>query len=124
MDESHLPKVSCKLPKPIQVSSLQASRNTAGHQTQQQQDAQLAVRGRQAKRTPGQGGDDEDAHERRFKRCRPLSPAPSVAGELPIRLLACPFNKSNPQRYSDRNNREMEYRGCSSCYITSIPRLK
>jgi len=40
------------------------------------------------------------------------------------RLLACPFYKYDRRRYSEFNHLEREYRGCSSVYMTSIPRLK
>jgi hypothetical protein len=40
------------------------------------------------------------------------------------RLLACPFHKMNPIRYSGLNEREKEYRKCSSGYWPDIPRLK
>jgi hypothetical protein len=43
-----------------------------------------------------------------------------------VRLLACPFQKYDPHRYSERNMdvREKSYRGCSSCYLLDISRLK
>lgn len=44
--------------------------------------------------------------------------------ELKDKLLACPYSKVDPQRYSNRNLVEMGYRGCSSCWLTDIPRLK
>ncbi|ETI24200.1 hypothetical protein G647_03569 [Cladophialophora carrionii CBS 160.54] len=40
------------------------------------------------------------------------------------KLLACPFSKFDPARYSELNTTELQYRGCSSCYLTTIPRLK
>jgi hypothetical protein len=40
------------------------------------------------------------------------------------RLLACPFHKMNPIRYSGLNEREKEYRKCSSGYWPEISRLK
>jgi hypothetical protein len=40
------------------------------------------------------------------------------------RLLACPYCKFDPIRYSEANVEEKNYRGCSSCYLTSISRLK
>jgi hypothetical protein len=40
------------------------------------------------------------------------------------RLLACPFHKMNPIRYSGLNEREKEYRTCSSGYWPGISRLK
>lgn len=40
------------------------------------------------------------------------------------KLLACPYSKFDPARYSELNTIEMQYRGCSSCFLTTIPRLK
>jgi hypothetical protein len=40
------------------------------------------------------------------------------------RLLACPYCKYDPARYSERNITEKNYRGCSSMYLTTISRLK
>ena len=40
------------------------------------------------------------------------------------KLLACPYSKYDPARYSERNTLEMQYRGCSSCFLTTVPRLK
>ncbi|KIW14600.1 hypothetical protein PV08_07384 [Exophiala spinifera] len=40
------------------------------------------------------------------------------------KLLACPYAKFDPARYSERNTTEIQYRGCSSCFLTTIPRLK
>jgi hypothetical protein len=38
--------------------------------------------------------------------------------------LACPYWKHDPERYSERNLNEKPYRGCASCYTTTISRLK
>ena len=40
------------------------------------------------------------------------------------RLLACPYSKYDPVRYSETNADEKQYRGCSSCYLVDISRLK
>lgn len=40
------------------------------------------------------------------------------------KLLACPYSKFDPQRYSERNEREKNYRGCSSCFLKDVARLK
>ncbi|KIW68153.1 hypothetical protein PV04_04119 [Phialophora macrospora] len=40
------------------------------------------------------------------------------------KLLACPYSKFDPARYSELNTTELQYRGCSSCFLTTIPRLK
>lgn len=39
-------------------------------------------------------------------------------------LLACPFNKCDPVRYSELNVNEKEYRGCASVYLSDVSRLK
>ena len=41
-----------------------------------------------------------------------------------LRLLACPFTKVDPIRYSDANVREKQYRGCKTCFLSDIPRVK
>jgi hypothetical protein len=40
------------------------------------------------------------------------------------KLLACPYFKYDPTRYSERNILEKTYRGCSSCFLKDISRLK
>jgi hypothetical protein len=50
-------------------------------------------------------------------------PTPSVSSEE-VSLLACPFYKNDPLRYSEVNHLEKDYRGCSGAYLTSISRLK
>jgi hypothetical protein len=40
------------------------------------------------------------------------------------RLLACPYCKFDPIRYSELNIAEKHYRGCSSSFLTTISRLK
>ena len=40
------------------------------------------------------------------------------------RVLACPYSKFDPQRYSTFNLREKPYRRCSSMYLINISRLK
>jgi hypothetical protein len=48
---------------------------------------------------------------------------PSVSSEE-ASLLACPFYKYDPLRYSEVNHLEKDYRGCSGAYLTGISRLK
>jgi hypothetical protein len=40
------------------------------------------------------------------------------------RILACPYSKYNIYRYSEMNVTEKSYRGCTSCFLTDISRLK
>jgi hypothetical protein len=58
------------------------------------------------------------------KRQRRVAHATGDGAQGPGRLLACPFYKYDCRRYSEFNHLEKEYRGCSSVYMTSIPRLK
>jgi hypothetical protein len=71
------------------------------------------------------GGDQESADssgDDGHKRQRRVTHA--TVDRVQARLLACPFYKYDRRRYSSFNHLEKEYRGCSSVYITSIPRLK
>ena len=63
-------------------------------------------------------GDGSGADGR--KRAKPTS---SVSSEE-VSLLACPFYKNDPLRYSEVNHLEKDYRGCSGAYLTGISRLK
>jgi hypothetical protein len=69
----------------------------------------------------GQDGDknnEEDQSQKRRRQKCALNPNRTV------RLLACPYQKHDPQRYSETNVAEMSYRGCASCYLPDISRLK
>lgn len=63
---------------------------------------------------------NEDSQRPVLKRKRKTAPAISLDG----RLLACPYCKYDPIRYSERNQEEKEYRRCASSYLTAISRLK
>ena len=67
-------------------------------------------------------GEDEDEDEFNRERKRTRTNPPSLNNEIP--LLACPFYKHDPPRYSEVNINEKDYRGCSSVYLTDISRLK
>jgi hypothetical protein len=41
-----------------------------------------------------------------------------------VRILACPYFKLDPARYSEANTLEKNYRGCSSVYLRDIARVK
>lgn len=61
--------------------------------------------------------DPEDHGQKRGKRNRSHS-------DSNVPLLACPFSKYDPLRYSEVNIAEREYRGCSTPCLTDISRLK
>jgi hypothetical protein len=66
---------------------------------------------------------DEDEGEGSRRRKVPRTPDTSQPGSG-AKLLACPFTKFDSRRYSERNELEKNYRGCSSCYLRDIARLK
>jgi hypothetical protein len=89
------------------------------HQSRGGPSAPRSVRGRVAKRgRKSTDADDSGDHGR--KRGRPNR---NYSGGDVI-LLACPFSKFDPLRYSDVNFIEREYRGCSTPCLTDISRLK
>jgi hypothetical protein len=83
--------------------------------------ASLSQKGTKRKRKKD---DDDKANEKGRNSGRDLGD--STTYDTSIRLLACPFQKYDPHRYSERNMdvREKSYRGCSSCYLLDISRLK
>lgn len=68
----------------------------------------------------GEQGNDED-DERPVR--RPKIPVEYKAAD-DGKLLACPYSKFDSTRYSELNMTEQQYRGCSSCFLTTIPRMK
>lgn len=66
---------------------------------------------------------DDPSDQPQKRRRRQLNHDPEEDSSC-LRLLACPYQKYDPQRYSERNVLEKEYRGCASCFITDINRLK
>ncbi|KIW81314.1 hypothetical protein Z517_04339 [Fonsecaea pedrosoi CBS 271.37] len=62
---------------------------------------------------------EDESRDRKVPRTSDVSPTGTDS-----RLLACPYSKFDPARYSERNEHEQNYRGCSSCFLKDIPRLK
>lgn len=67
--------------------------------------------------------DEEDSRKQKKKPPNPGNSGPSPVSEVTT-LLACPYYKHDPLRYSSHNVREKEYRGCASSFLRDIPRLK
>jgi hypothetical protein len=69
---------------------------------------------------------DESDHEGddQSRRRRRKTQKANDSSTRPPRLLACPFYKLNPIRYSGLNQREREYRKCASGTWPDISRLK
>lgn len=63
---------------------------------------------------------DNEEEDHPSKKARSLA-EPSSPAE---KLLACPYWKYDPTRYSPANTSEKKYRGCSSVYLRDIARLK
>lgn len=78
-----------------------------------------SVRGKSRREDDGSPSDnDEEEHPSKKARS-------SSEGSLPTeKLLACPYWKYDPTRYSPVNTSEKKYRGCSSVYLRDIARLK
>lgn len=96
-----------------------ASKNALG------QRARLSRAGGALSRARDEDGSDDDEANKRSRKRRRRSHEPNPSELAPnLRLLACPYQKYDPGRYSERNVVEKEYRGCASCYISDISRLK
>ena len=67
----------------------------------------------------GDDGGEESNDDNNLKRRKQVSQS-----SMSQRLLACPYSKFDPARYSERNQHEKQYRGCSGRYLTDISRLK
>jgi hypothetical protein len=95
-----------------------------GSQTASYPSKQNFVASSHAARVSKRAGDGDDADDQPRKRRRQnAKPTPDTADPI-VRLLACPYQKHDPRRYSEANLAEKEYRGCASCYILDISRLK
>lgn len=74
------------------------------------------------KRARANSDDEDDGSDRRKgTRKQQFYPDSEYAAK---KVFACPFSKHDPSRYSERNTVEKNYRGCSSCFLTDIPRVK
>jgi hypothetical protein len=73
------------------------------------------------KRHHDEDDDDDQSQDKGGKRQRLGSFDTEM---LDGKLLACPYFKYDPMRYSERNVLEKSYRGCSSCFLKDISRLK
>jgi hypothetical protein len=67
---------------------------------------------------------DEDHEDQQRQPTRKKLRHTDTSISIDGRLLACPYCKYDPTRYSERNIEEKNYRGCSSIYLTSISRVK
>ena len=77
------------------------------------------------KRNADRGSDDSENGEEENRKRRRKAKGPSLLPDEPnVRLLACPYYKYDPNRYCERNLAEKEYRGCASCYLMDVSRLK
>jgi hypothetical protein len=65
--------------------------------------------------------DDEQGNKKRRAPKIPLSPT-QVGPDT--KLMACPYAKYDPQRYSASNSSEVTYRKCSSSFLVGISRVK
>ena len=64
---------------------------------------------------------DEDDDQNSRKRPKNLD---RDASHIERNILRCPYAAYDAARYSHRNTTEKDYRTCSACFLTTIPRLK
>jgi hypothetical protein len=97
----------------------QASRSAGKKRSMEspRQDNNSSSHGESDEESDREGNDQSGRRRRKIQKVDDLSPRSP-------RLLACPFHKMDPMRYSGHNELEKEYRKCSSGYWPDIPRLK
>ena len=78
--------------------------------------ARKGVLARRHSERSDRSGTDSDSN----KRCKKTASTKAISG----RLLACPYAKFDPFRYSSSNQDESDYRRCSTHCLRDIPRLK
>ena len=76
----------------------------------------LGKRRREEDEDPDDVPSSDDDRKRRRATCEVDDPE--------NKLFACPYAKYNPARYSERNEVEASYRGCSSKLLRNIARVK
>ena len=77
-----------------------------------------------SKRCRDGSGSSDEADDETPKRPRKSAMLKTETRALKPRRLACPYNKYDARRYSERNTLEKEYMGCSRCFLPTIARLK
>jgi hypothetical protein len=97
----------------------QASRSAGKKRSMEspRQDNNSSSHGESDEESDREGNDQSGRRRRKIQKVDDSSPRSP-------RLLACPFHKMDPMRYSGHNELEKEYRKCSSGYWPDIPRLK
>lgn len=79
---------------------------------------------RRAKRPSSDRGTQDDSGDQEEDDQPPDAKRMKGSSTSQAALFACPFAKYDPERYSERNQDEKNYRGCASKYLNSIPRVK
>jgi hypothetical protein len=95
------------------AKSTTQSRLHGGHSTQRRVD-----KGKGKAKEISEDEEDSDAEPRKRRRQNPSS------RNTTQRILACPYSKYDICRYSEMNFIEKGYRGCTSCLLVDISRVK
>ena len=98
-------------------------------QKSNQTDSQSSFEGNSqssSKRSRQAGNDeDDDIDDNDDERGYPPKPKRKCENKVKhVKLLACPYSKFDPERYSERNSTEKNYRKCASSVLSNIARLK
>jgi hypothetical protein len=83
-----------------------------------------AKRRRRDEKEDGDSSDGGSSGRRGGSRRGRTSKEGGQDGNKVLKLLACPYFKLDPRRYSEKNMTEQNYRGCSSRWLPDIGRLK
>ncbi|KIW77313.1 hypothetical protein Z517_09759 [Fonsecaea pedrosoi CBS 271.37] len=109
-------------PKDISTSSTSEGRTltaSSAQSTSSKRPHRRSARGN-SNREDSDNPSDDDEEDQPPKKAR----TSSERSPPTKKLLACPYWKYDPARYSPANTSEKRYRGCSSVYLRDIARLK
>src|SRR5271155_4886012 len=104
--------------QPVSQSASDSQATLRAHEPNTAQGLQTSMPGGNRSR------DGDDEKHRRNRRRNPRHPPQLPDTDSSDLLFACPYSKSDPLRYSQRNPIEMNYRGCSSRCLGDISRVK
>lgn len=98
-----------------------SGKSTAGNQKKSPTGRNIKKRHRPSDGEGDSEGENGDRPRKQRRNAPPLGLHRDIAA---VRLLACPFYKNDPTRFSVLNTVERGYRGCSTRYLPDIGRLK
>jgi hypothetical protein len=102
----------------------ETSKNDSNKNFVERESRSNAKRRRQDEKENGDSSDGGSSAHRGGSRRGGMSKEGGQDGNEKLKLLACPYFKLDPRRYSEKNVTEQNYHGCSSRWLPDIGRLK